>query len=223
MIVAHRLLKNSIDNNEYLLITEKLLKEVADSPEDIEMEWSCSSEEYASIGKVEYRFALLNEARKNVPEPTLPQNHYRTDNTSYFEMPIAAGYLNAYMKLMYIPERHKWMPGLQKVEQDTPEAFVGSIHLCTFENYKAIVSPLKMTFSDEGVMYAESCRIEEMNLSLVYEFVFKKTGENTCRFAGRFMNAIESPVPEEINAELVRQMQLVAEKLKEYCEKSVEA
>src|SRR5258706_4080584 len=50
MIVAHRLLKNSINNNEYLLMTEKLLQQVTDSSEPVEMEWASSSEEYASIG-----------------------------------------------------------------------------------------------------------------------------------------------------------------------------
>src|SRR4030095_12866605 len=75
MIVAHRLLKNNIDNNEYLLITEKLLQHVPDSAEDVELEWKSLSEEYASIGKVEYRFASLNEARKQVPEPPEPHNY----------------------------------------------------------------------------------------------------------------------------------------------------
>ncbi|MEP7170433.1 MAG: DUF2652 domain-containing protein, partial [Bacteroidota bacterium] len=221
MIVAHRLLKNSIDNNEYLLLTEKLLGLVSDSAETVEMEWRSSSEEYTSIGKVDYRFALLNEARKNVPEPPPPQSYYRTDNTSYFEIPITSNFFDAYMMIMNIPERHTWMPGLQKVEQDMPTPFIGSIHHCTFENYKATISPLRMTLTDEGIMYAESFRIEEMNLSLVYEFVFKKTGENTCNFAERFMNAIESPVPKEINADLFEKMQLTAEKLKEYCEKKI--
>ena len=172
MIVAHRLLKNSIDNNEYLLMTEKLLQQVADPSEAVEMEWASSSEEYASIGKVDYRFALLNEARKNVPEPPKPQNYYSTDNTSYLEIPIAANFMDVYMPMMNIPGRAQWLPGLQKVEQDWPEVFVGSIHHCSFENYQAIISPLRMNLSDEGILYAESCQIEKMNLSLVYEFVF---------------------------------------------------
>src|SRR3954471_12613355 len=47
MIVAHRLLKNSIHNNEYVLITEKLLQQAADSFEGVELKWNSSSEEYA--------------------------------------------------------------------------------------------------------------------------------------------------------------------------------
>src|SRR4030095_6715590 len=45
MIVAHRLLKNSIENHEYLLITEKLLEQAVDTPETLELEWFSSSEE----------------------------------------------------------------------------------------------------------------------------------------------------------------------------------
>jgi hypothetical protein len=109
------------------------------------------------------------------------------------------------------------MPGLQKVEQDMPHVFIGSIHYCTFEDFKAIVSPLKMNLSDEEILYAESCRIEERNLSLIYEYVFRKVDENSCEFASRFMNAGDSPIPEEVNAQLSEKMQQMAERLKEYC------
>jgi hypothetical protein len=69
VIVAHRLMKNSVPSNEYLLLTEKLLKHSPDSAESIEMKWTNSSDEFASIGKVDYQFALLSEARKNIPSP----------------------------------------------------------------------------------------------------------------------------------------------------------
>ena len=219
VIVAHRLLKNNVPSNEYLLMTDKLLQQATDSSEHAGMEWANSSEEYASIGKVEYSFALLNEARKNVPEPPKPENYYNTDNTSYLEMPIAANFKDVYMVLMNIPGRSEWLPGLQKVEQEMPDVFVGSVHHCTFENYHAVISPLRMTLAEEGIIYAESCRIEEIGLSLVNEFVFRKINEKNCGFACRILNAGESPVPEEINASLFNKMQQMAEKLKEYCEK----
>jgi hypothetical protein len=219
MIVAHRLLKNSIANNEYLLLSEKLLVQAGDLDEAAELEWIRSSEEYAAIGKVDYRFTLLNEARKKVPEPPPPQNHYRTDNTSYLEMQIAANFLDVYMVMMNIPGRPEWMPGLKQVTQDIPQVFVGSIHHCTFENYEAIVSPLRMTLSDEGIMFAESCQISEPNLSLVHESVFKKIDDKTCGFSCRFLNAGQSPIPKELSDALFERMQQMAEGLKSYCEK----
>lgn len=219
MIVAHRLLKNNIANNEYMLVTEKLLQQQQDSHEKFEMEWDSSSEEYPSIGKVEYRFALLNEARKKTPKPPEPESFYRTDETSYLETQIDAHFRDVYMVLMNIPVRSQWVPGLEKVEQAMPDVFVGSVHHCQFDNYKAVLSPMRMTLSDEGIIYAESCRIEELNLYLVHEFIFKKITDKSCLFSSRFMNMSDSPIPEEINSQLLKKMQAMAESLKEYCEK----
>lgn len=215
MIVAHRLLKNSINNNEYLLVTENLLKQVADSSDSIEMEWLNSSEDYSSIGKIEYRFTLLSDIRKNCPEPPGLDKYY-ADDTPYSEMLIAANFRDAYMVLMNIPGRPEWVHGLRKVEQDIPQVFVGSIHYCTFKDYEAIVSPLRMILSDDGIVYAESCEIKEMDLSLVHEFIFRRIDENTCGLDYRLMNS-GSPVPEEIYTALTTQLHQMVERLKEYC------
>lgn len=218
MIVAHRLLKNSINNNEYLLLTEKLLQQVADGAEE-GLGWTRSSEEYPAIGKIDYRFTLLNEARRNVPDPPAVQNHYRTDNTSHLETAIDANYFDVYLVVTNIPGREEWMPGLKNVEQKEPEVYIGSVHQCVFEDYEATISPLRMTVTTEGIMFAESCFISQLDLALVYEYVFNRIDENTCTFAGRFMNAVDSPIPEEIGAVLSEQLRQTSERLKTICEK----
>jgi hypothetical protein len=218
MIVAHRLLKNNISNNEYLLITEKLLEQAGGPTEQDELEWASSSEEYASIGKVDYRFALLNKARENMPELPPLQNDYRVDNTTYLEISIPVNFRDVYMVVMNIPGRAEWVPGLLKVEQDIPAVFIGSVHYCTFEDHQAIISPLRMTMSDKAIFYAESCTIPEMDLSLVYEFAFNKTDEKSCLVTCRFLNNGASPIPEDRNTELLRHMQQLGEKLAAYCE-----
>jgi hypothetical protein len=220
MIVAHRLLKNCINSNEYLLMTEKLLEHAGPVEMD-EMNWTSSSEEYASIGKVDYRFALLNEARKKCPEPPELPGYYK-DDTVYLEIPVAASFRDVYMVMMNIPGRAEWMPGLQKVEQDMPQVFVGSIHYCTFDNYQAIVSPLKMTLSADRIVYAESCQIKETGLTLVHEYIFYKMDEKTCRVAYRLMNAGSSPVPDAMKVVLAERMKQIAEKLADHCVKMEE-
>ena len=217
MIVAHRLLKNSIDSNEYLLITEKLFDDVTDTTVQDELEWASSSEDYPSIGTVNYRFALLNKAREKVPELPALKNDYCVDGTCYVEKPIPVNFRDVYMVVMNIPGRAEWVPGLRKVEQEIPAVFIGSIHYCTFDNYQAVVSPLRMTISDKQIFYAESCNIPELNLSLVYEFVFNNLNEHSCFFACRFLNNGQSPVPEEMHAALLQSMQDLAEKLAIYC------
>lgn len=219
MIVAHRLLKNSINNNEYLLLTEKFLQQMPDERDEEEMEWISSSEEYPAIGKIGYRFALLNDARNRVPDPPPVQNEYRTDNTLSHEIIIEANYFDVYLLASNIPGREEWMPGLRKVQQDVPDVFIGSTHHCTFDEYEAVVSPLRMTASDEGIMFAESCYIQDHGLSLIYELVSRKNHNDTCRFSCRFMNSMESSIPAGINELLTNQLMQMAEALKVLSEK----
>ena len=223
VIVAHRLLKNSVPSNEYLLITEKLLHHAEDTPDGIELNWVDSSDEYGSIGKVNYRFALLDLVNNKVPDPPPLQNEYPKDATPFTKMQIGAPFLDVYMAIMNIPGRNEWIPGLQTIEQDRQEVFVGSVHVCTFENYRAIISPLLMTSSNEEIFYAESCRIEELDLSLVHEFVFGNVNDKCCNFAWRFLNTGSAPVSGEIKSVLFERMQQMAEGLKAHCEKDQEA
>ncbi len=121
--------------------------------------------------------------------------------------------------MVKIPSRDRWMPGLQKVEQEAPEVHVGSIHHCTFNDFKAVISPLGMTLAPKEIIYAESCLVEEIKLSLIYEFVFKEIDDNTCSFASRFMNAGKFPIPENVYAAFFERLEQTGESLKEYCEK----
>jgi hypothetical protein len=223
MIVAHRLLKNGIDSNEYLLMTERLLDKIEDSPEEVQLEWSSATEEYPSIGKINYRFALLNEARKHVPEPPAPAYEYSVNDTDFFEIPISAFYRDAYMTIMDIPGRSGWVDSLQRVEQDIPHVFVGSIHRCTFDDFEAVISPLRMMVSDKEIHYAENCTIKEKGISVVHEFVFKNTGETDCIFAFRLLNNNESHPSEDVYQTLLGKVKQMAQRLKERCEKLQES
>jgi len=154
-----------------------------------------------------------------MPEPLQPAFDYPKESTSCFEISIAANYRDVYMVLMNIPERPKWLSGLQKVEQETPAVFVGSIHHCTFNDYQAIVSPIQMTITAEEITYAESCRIEQQDLSLAYEFIFRNISETTCLFHGRFLNTGKKQMGEQEQVVLLERMQQMAENLATHCEK----
>ncbi|WP_153800756.1 DUF2652 domain-containing protein [Foetidibacter luteolus] len=219
MIVAHRLLKNSINNDEYLLVTEQLLQNVTGATALPETGWATASEEYASIGKVDYRFMLLNEKRKQAPLPPKPATDYYTDDTPYLELDIAADFFTVYMTVMNIPGRAAWAPGLQKVEQDMPAVVIGSIHHCQFDDYHTVVSPLRMLMTDDSITFAESCHIKELNLHLVHEFICKKLDENTCRLVCRCMNAGNETLSPGTQAMLWDKLNQMALQLKDYCEK----
>jgi len=219
VIIAHRLLKNSVPSHEYLLMTDKLWKHLPDSTEHFEMEWDNLSDEFSSIGKVDYYFTMLETARKKAPAPPLPENYYVTDNITYLELNITANYRDVYMILMDIPGRAGWVPGLQKVEQEVPTAYIGSVHHGTFENYEADISPLKMTVSEEGILYAEIYSFNKMNAALVVEFLLRDIDGTSCTLACRVLKKDESPVPEELSNRFFDGIKQMAEKLKSLSEK----
>ncbi len=213
MIVAHRLLKNRIENHEYLLVTEKMMQRVGDEPDTFGIEWEISSENFDSIGSVAYYFALLNEARKHTPEPPEPPR-YKTDDTPYLEETIAGNFKDVYTEIMNIPDRDKWVPGLLKVEQEIPDVFVGNMHHCTFETYRTKVTPLHMEVSADSIVYAEKWEIEGTDYELVYEFVFKDMDDQRCQVFGRFMNAGHTPLTQPMSFALFENLQSMFDSLK---------
>jgi hypothetical protein len=217
VIVAHRLLKNGIDNHEYLLITEKLLQQVPDAAEEHGMEWVRSSEHYSSLGEVGFHFTELNAIRQNNPGMSSP-NSYRKDNTAYTQSRIGANFRDVYMVMMNIPGRSEWLPGLKKVEQAAPGVYVGSIHQCSFDNHESVISPLNMTLTEEGILYAESCLIPGMAISLIHEFYFEKVDDDTCNFFYRSMNADATPVSDNIKTAVNLYMETLSAALITYCE-----
>ena len=54
----------------------------------------------------------------------------------------------------------------------------------------------------------------------MYEYVFKRINDITTDFAFRFLNTGKPSVPDDINQMLFEQLKQMAEKLKEYCEKT---
>jgi hypothetical protein len=76
-----------------------------------------------------------------------------------------------------------------------------------------------MALAPKEIIYAESCLVEEMNLRLIYEFVFTQIDDETCGFASRFMNGGETPIPENVYAAFFERLKQMGESLKEYCEK----
>lgn len=71
VIVAHRLLKNSIDQKEYLLLTDEVIKQY--KIQHKERDWSGfqSFHEDYDIGKVKYEYKTLDFLEEKIPEPTI--------------------------------------------------------------------------------------------------------------------------------------------------------
>jgi hypothetical protein len=86
VIVAHRLLKNDVDETEYLLVTEPALSGVPKEPEA--PEWSTIEQGTATIedlGAVAYRYVPLGPLREFIPEPPPPRVFPKMDRPMVYE------------------------------------------------------------------------------------------------------------------------------------------
>jgi len=221
MIIAHRLLKNSIKAEEYLLVTQNCLERIKESADDYGLEWQSAEEEYPSIGKVDFQFALLEKLKAAIPDPPKSEMIYQVDDLETVETNIAAPFKDVYLAVIDIMNRVKWMNGLTNIAEGDDHAFIGSLHSCVFENFRALISPSQTKLSKDEVIYVEKMVIDEMHLELIYEYRFRPLDKNQCLLDCRVLSANEKPLEGETHYYLFENLRKSCNKLKEYCEQDI--
>jgi len=66
MIIAHRLLKNDVPANEYILATNQYLGQFNKQFEDSGLTWTQGTESYPSIGTVDYAYMSIGHPQRFV-------------------------------------------------------------------------------------------------------------------------------------------------------------
>ncbi len=220
MIIAHRLLKNNIKADEYVLVTHNCLEQVADKNDQSGLEWQTSDEEYPTIGKVNFEFALLEKLKASIPDPPKMDVSYEVDDRSIIETVIDRPYKVVYLQVIDILNRQKWMTGFRKMEAGEDHAFVGSLHTCAFEDYTAVISPLRRELKSDEVIYAESMSIPQLDLEVIYEYRFRPSSKKQCQMDCRVLSIPGKPLASETHYFLFEDLRKSSNRLKEYCEQS---
>jgi Protein of unknown function (DUF2652) len=69
IIVAHRLLKNDVGSDQYILMTDPCCDAVGHEDANPKLQWVKSSQSYDAIGNVGYQFATLSNYKTQIPRP----------------------------------------------------------------------------------------------------------------------------------------------------------
>jgi len=225
MIIAHRLLKNKIPSNEYVLITKSLLNQPNNNDEPVGLNWQMATEEFPAIGKVEFNYAILENVKQNIPDPPKPNTHYTVDDDSpYIETEIQANFKDVYAIVSDMNMRVHWIEGLRNVELgEASGPYIGSIQHFVFDHFKVIVSPLSLKMSDKEIIYAETWNDEEINLSAVCEFRFRHVDITDCHLVNRVLAAVDKVLVPEVKTLLMQKLLASSENLKTYCENIINA
>jgi hypothetical protein len=131
VIVAHRLLKNSLEQREYLLLTRELLAALKESNGSLEG-FADGVDSYEEIGAVEYKYLPLTKYREEVkcekPEPfTVKNPHKEMELLQHIQAPAE----RVYQTLIDLPGRMNWIEGIKRVElRDDKPNQLGTKHRC---------------------------------------------------------------------------------------------
>jgi hypothetical protein len=166
IIVAHRLLKNTIAEREYFLMTDDLLNSLSDSKGDL-VEFAAGADVYEEIGSVGYKYMLLGKYKDEVKVEPLPPfalekpvkvlalaEQYDTPMSDLFQM------------MTDLPLRKEWMEGVKEVQiRDNNPNHLGTIHRCVREgdDPELVTSDVKVTettmeFWETDVAKKVACR-----------------------------------------------------------------
>lgn len=135
VIIAHQLLKNNIEHNEYWLATPSLLGNKPPARFREWMNWS-ASEKVTDTGSISFHYAQLSELKNEiVPEPTsdleLRQKVLVLSVTSEFDVDIKT----LFFTTAHFEFRNKWQEGLTSIDEvDHFLPGVGTRHRCLYDN-----------------------------------------------------------------------------------------
>lgn len=135
LIVAHRLMKNEVPYNEYVLFTHDLLNICSAWVEMKEVAWSDPQEgsESYDFGSINYCYLSLEELKKHIPPPSIKNYMAENANQKYytFERLITAPLEVVFSVLTDLPFRAQWIPFLKDINQlNSKITQNGSAHNC---------------------------------------------------------------------------------------------
>ena len=133
VIVIHRLLKNNVEHDEYLLMTESLINDYNLESGPSWFSASHATENY-DVGEIDFCFSILSKLRQQVPTPEFPVYQLFAGTSIAF---IEEGRLDANMNKIFevisdLEKRPQWMEGVNEVEMLNHEKInrIGTQHRC---------------------------------------------------------------------------------------------
>jgi hypothetical protein len=178
IIVAHELLKNEIDNHEYWLVTQSLLRDGRADAFATWMEWNTGAKQTQS-GTVSFQYTQLSQLKREIAAEPSPQTEltdkvkvislsreYETDIRTLFH---ATGDFNY---------RARWREGVKKVEEVNhllPR--VGMRCRCVLENGVAITYSNSYCYQSDRIEFSET----DEERKGVMRFILQAVDTNTTR------------------------------------------
>ncbi len=224
IILSHRLLKNDIPHNEYLLLTEAFFQDGTALREDYPS-WAFFQEQhsvYDTIGEVPYRWTELSPLRNQIQKvsPRLPETNKRPITQSVLiDYPLN----ELYQIVSDLDFRVLWNSNLKKIIKDEHNINqVGARHKCIVNTKLLDIETITNDFGKGKLVYGERTRSIPIVKTLDIYYIFERQGERRTKVIAE-VHFDPIPVIGFLFSALFRrkitaQVKKVLVSLKKYCE-----
>lgn len=170
LVLLHKLLKNDVKYEEYVLFTYQYLE---DNMQEIEHFSAGALEdgfnEYDTIGAVSYKYLSLSHLLNEVPTPppiTYPEKMQNPVVMEHiFELPI----LDTYEYLSNFDLKKTWNRDVSEFKYEIGKVNrIGTKHICIFKNGKAEFESVTNDFGTNNMVYGEKL----LKFPLAKDFIF---------------------------------------------------
>jgi hypothetical protein len=86
-----------------------------------------------------------------------------------------------------------------------------------YDNVSVTVTPTKMEQGENEIFYSETAMMEEMKISIIYEFRFRSI-ESGCNLSARILSGSEKELPAELYSFLSENLKISCQNLKVFSE-----
>lgn len=181
-ILVHKLMKNTIISNEYLLLTSGLA--VKDFPKNTQQEFDWVKTEggktfYENYGEVAYKYISLESLRSLIEDassPNLPFNGAKSTIKRKIDAPVDSIYFN----LTDLDMRVKWNPKIKEIanHNETLDK-TGTTHTCLIDNTNLEFKVLGRKEISDEIVYGESIESFYLLKDISRVFILRGHKEHT--------------------------------------------
>ena len=221
MIVAHRLLKNSVPESSYVLASCTLLDSAESGRGRVfhgeATGWLASADEYAAVGTVPYEYLSLAAHRDSIPEA--PRSDVLvTPVGGLVDVRISAPMSRVYGALIDHESKRHWVKGLDDVIVEGEVQRVGSRHVCKVGGAKLDFETAQAVLDAERRVLVERVSLRGRGIELyTYAELIAVSPSATLMRSG-FAPIDGAELPSEILDGFLSRKEQELERFKQYCE-----
>ena len=203
MVVAHRLLKNGIASDEYILATSRCFDVSSLEQPAGALAWERSSDEYPAIGRIDYQYAPLAGVRRTIADPAPRISPVVELGDDSVAVEINAPMREVYQLVIDLDQRPRWLLAVERLDRPATTERIGLRHVCIFHGLTVEWVAVKSDIGDDEITYVEDGRIVEKDLRARASFILKRLGERrtSVQFLAKWLSS-PGPPREMTNAVL---------------------